>query len=98
MTISVTYLMYWILLISLVASVLTITDKSRAKRHRRRIPERTLMTVGALGGAAVMLLCMLLIRHKTRHLKFMLGLPLMAVIQLALFLAARHSTYFLFVR
>ena len=98
MRISTTYLMYWILLISVWAMIITFTDKSRAKRRRRRIPERTLMWSGALGGATAMLLCMLIIRHKTRHVKFMLGLPLMILAQFGLFLAAWHSNVIHFVR
>ena len=63
--------------ISLVAFVLTVSDKRRAKKQRWRIPEATLLWVGALGGAAAMLATMRWIRHKTRHRKFMWGLPLM---------------------
>ena len=67
-----------------VGSVLiTVLDKIAAKRHAWRIPESTLLLLGALGGAPAMLLTMLLIRHKTRHLKFMLGLPLLILLQCA---------------
>lgn len=98
MRISTTYLMYWILIINIVGMMMTFMDKSRAKRRQRRIPERNLMWVGALGGAASMFLCMLLIRHKTRHPKFMVGLPLMILAQSGLFFAAWHSSVIYFVR
>ncbi len=98
MRIDVTYIMYWILIINLVGMIMTFTDKNRAKRRHRRVPERSLMWVGVLGGAASMFLCMLLIRHKTRHVKFMLGLPLMVLAQFGLFLAAWYSPFIMFVR
>ena len=67
---------------SLAAAVVTIADKRRAKiSGARRVPENTLMLLGALGGAAAMLITMLMIRHKTRHVKFMLGLPIILVFQ-----------------
>lgn len=74
----------WLLLISAVACILTIIDKRRARLHRWRIPEATLLTCGFLGGAFAELVTMLLIRHKTKHARFMVGLPLMCVLHLAL--------------
>lgn len=67
---------------SILALWCTIADKRRAKRHMWRIPEAWLLAVGAMGGAPVMLCCMLLIRHKTRHGKFMLTLPLFTILHL----------------
>ncbi len=61
--------------ISLLAAALTVCDKRRAVRHRYRVPEATLLWVAVAGGAAAMFLTMLAIRHKTKHIKFMLGLP-----------------------
>lgn len=61
--------------ISLLAVFLTMHDKRRARRHGRRIPERTLMLVGLAGGAPAMYVTMRAIRHKTLHRKFMWGLP-----------------------
>ena len=79
-------LLFWIGLWSLAAVVLTVSDKSRARRHAWRVPEAALFTVAALGGSAAMLLVMLLIRHKTKHPKFMLGLPLILCLQIPLIL------------
>ena len=75
-------LLLWIGLWSIAAAVLTVSDKSRARRHAWRIPEAALFTAAALGGSAAMLLVMLLIRHKTKHPKFMLGLPLILCLQI----------------
>lgn len=80
----------WLAGISLVSVVVTIIDKLRAQRQNgaRRVPENTLMLLAALGGAASMLITMLMIRHKTRHVKFMLGLPIILVFQAVLVLYA----------
>lgn len=65
----------WFAFISLVGIILTVYDKRIAGSGKRRIPEATLMTVGLLGAAGPMYLTMKKIRHKTKHKKFMLGLP-----------------------
>ena len=81
--------------ISLLAAAATVYDKIAAKTGMRRIRESTLLMIGALGGAAVMLLVMLLNRHKTRHVKFMAGLPAILGLQLgAVFLYARVAGLF----
>ena len=70
--------------ISLVAVVITVADKIFVKKGMWRIPETTLMTVGLLGGALGMFVTMRTIRHKTKHKKFMIGLPLMIALHAAL--------------
>ena len=71
--------------VNLLGIALTVYDKIAAKkRPRRRVPEKTLLLVGALGGCAGMYAAMLLIRHKTRHAKFMLGLPAIALLHAAI--------------
>ncbi len=64
-----------------MAVVVTIVDKWKAKRGAWRIPESTLLIVAALGGSLAMYATMLAIRHKTRHSKFMLGIPLILLFQ-----------------
>lgn len=73
---------------SLVAVILTLYDKAIAGSRRRRIPERVLMWVGALGGAEAMLLTMKWIRHKTQKNKFMVGLPLLILLHIVLVVLA----------
>ncbi len=70
--------------ISLVAAVMTVADKIFAKKGMWRIPEATLMLVGLLGGALAMFITMRTVRHKTKHKKFMIGLPLMIALHAAL--------------
>ena len=68
-------------LFSIISVIITLVDKSRARHNGKRISEATLMSFAALGGAVFMFLTMLLIHHKTKHVKFMLGLPLMIIYQ-----------------
>ena len=67
--------------VSLLSVIVTVADKIKARRGERRVPENTLMLLAALGGSAAMLVTMLLIRHKTRHIRFMLGIPIIMILQ-----------------
>ena len=78
----------WVAIISLLAIIFTVHDKSCAKKGKWRVPENTLMLLGALGGAAAMFFTMRCIRHKTKHLKFMLGLPVLFLLHLTLLVFA----------
>lgn len=80
------YFIIYLLIISLTAIIMTVSDKSRAKKHSRRVPEKTLFTTAALGGSAAMYITMLTIRHKTKHKRFMIGLPLIIFAQTGIFL------------
>lgn len=58
-------------------------DKRNAKRGMRRIRERTLLWSAALLGAAGAFCGMCVFRHKTKHANFMIGVPLLLLIHLA---------------
>ena len=74
----------YLLILSVWAVMITAYDKHAAKKHPdRRIREATLFAVSALGGSVAMLLTMLSIRHKTLHKRFMIGIPLIIVAQIA---------------
>ncbi len=78
------FLAWYLLGISLVSVVVTVADKRKAKKGAWRIPEATLLGLAALGGSVAMYLTMHLIRHKTKHPKFMLGIPVIFLLQLGL--------------
>ena len=63
-------------------------DKYKAKRGKWRIKESTLFLLSALGGSAAMYITMRLIRHKTLHKRFMIGIPLIIIAQTALLIIA----------
>ncbi len=77
------FLLY-LLLINAVGFALMLIDKRKARKNRWRIPEATLMAVAALGGSIGSLFGMYLVRHKTRHPKFTLGIPLILAVQLVI--------------
>ncbi len=66
----------YVVLIGIVAVAITVGDKAAAKKKKWRVPEATLMLIGLFGGALPMFVTMKTIRHKTKHMKFMIGLPL----------------------
>lgn len=67
-----------------LAVIVTVKDKLAAKKRQRRVPERALLLIGALGGSLAMLITMLIIRHKTRKPKFMVGLPVILAVHIIL--------------
>lgn len=58
-------------------------DKMKAKRGRNRISEKTLLLAAALMGGLGALLGMFAFRHKTKHAKFLLGVPLLLILNVA---------------
>ena len=76
----------YLLAITAVSVALTIWDKKTIKRRAMRVPESVLFLLAALGGSFGMYITMLIIRHKTRHRSFMLGLPVIMVLQITLVL------------
>ena len=75
----------YLVLMNAAAFVLMHADKKRARKGRWRIPESTLLAIAALGGSAGAIIGMYVFRHKTRHPKFTVGLPLILIFQIVLF-------------
>ncbi len=86
MTLPVKILLIYIGIISLISIIVCIYDKKISKLNRvsLRTPERTLLILSALGGSVAMFICMQLIRHKTKHAKFMIGIPVIFIFQCVL--------------
>ena len=74
---------YYLLLINAIGLLIMCIDKLLAKKQARRVPERTLLWVAALGGSFGSLLGMMLARHKTRKPKFYITVPLLLALQAA---------------
>ena len=79
-----TVFVIYILIVWLLSVILTIYDKAAAKKRKTRIPERTLLILGLVGGAIPMLAMMKMIRHKTKKAKFMVWLPIFSVMHIIL--------------
>lgn len=74
----------YLIIINASAFLLMLIDKQKARRGIWRIPETTLLASAILGGSIGALAGMYCFRHKTRHLKFTLGIPLILTAQIAL--------------
>ncbi|MBQ3900269.1 MAG: DUF1294 domain-containing protein [Clostridia bacterium] len=80
------YLLIPLAVFSVIGAAAAVKDKRAAVRGERRVPEARLLLYGLLGGAAAEFIVMAAIRHKTRKKKFMIGLPVVALLHFALFL------------
>lgn len=77
-------ILIYLLIINAAAFLLMLVDKLKAKKNLWRIPESTLMASALLGGSVGALLGMYTVRHKTKHKKFTVGIPLILIAQIAL--------------
>lgn len=77
-------LLIYLAVINLVAFAAMGFDKSRAKRHMRRVSEKALFLLALFGGSIGSLCGMYFFRHKTKHLRFQIGIPLILLCQIAL--------------
>ncbi len=77
-------MLIYLLLVNAVGFVLMLLDKYKAKNNLWRIPEATLMGVALIGGSVGSLIGMYTVRHKTKHPKFTIGIPVILAAQLVL--------------
>ncbi len=78
------FLFGYFIVVTLFTFVLYGIDKYKARHQRWRISEATLLLMAAIGGSVGALLGMKVFRHKTQHLKFKIGVPLILLLQLTL--------------
>lgn len=77
-------ILLYLLVMDIVVFVLFAVDKSRARRGGRRISEATLLLTALLGGSVGALFGMIVLRHKTRHAKFCILIPLFLLLRVSL--------------
>lgn len=75
---------YYIAAINIIAFIVYGIDKLKAKKGYWRIPESTLLLLAAFGGSIGAWCGMMVWRHKTKHLKFRIGVPVIFLLQFAL--------------
>ncbi len=85
-------LLGYLAVISVLSILVCVYDKfaSKTGKVQWRIPEKSLFVWSVLGGGAAMFLTMLLIRHKTKHPQFMIGIPVIILLQAALLFVLVH--------
>lgn len=76
---------YYLIIVNLLGFLLMWLDKSYAIHGKWRISEKNLLLIAILGGSLGSILGMYSFRHKTKHNKFKLGLPIILVVQITLF-------------
>lgn len=69
--------------LSIIGLISMAVDKSKAKRGAWRIPEKVLFAIAFLGGGLGSLIGMYAFRHKTKHTSFVIGIPIGAVVSVA---------------
>lgn len=70
--------------LSIIGLISMAVDKSKAKRGAWRIPEKALFAVAFIGGGLGSLIGMYAFRHKTKHTSFIVGIPIGAVVSVAI--------------
>lgn len=79
-------LLIYLLTINAASLCFMLADKYKAMKKVWRIPEATLLGLAAIGGSLGAWLGMVLFRHKTRHPKFAVGIPLLLLLHIAVLL------------
>lgn len=77
---AVSYILIALLIWNIAVMFLYAADKRRARKHKRRIPEKTLLLCAFLGGGVGALAGMLLFRHKTKHTRFIIMVPVACLV------------------
>ena len=85
--------LYYLVAVSVIGAVVCIYDKLAAAWDGRRVPERTLFFWALVGGGPGVYLTMLLIRHKTLHRSFMLGIPAIMIFQIVIIIGIYNILY-----
>ena len=77
-------LLVYLLIVNALGFIPMLVDKIKAKKNLWRIPEATLFLVAAIGGSIGSILGMYTFRHKTKHVSFLLGMPLILAVQIVI--------------
>lgn len=72
----------YLVIINVVTFMAYAMDKRKARKRKWRIPEKTLLFFAVIGGSVGALLGIHILHHKTKHLKFTVGVPVVLMIQI----------------
>lgn len=72
----------YLFLINAAGFLIMLIDKQKARKNRWRIPERVLIGIATVGGSLGIMAGMRIFRHKTRHEKFTVGVPVILALQI----------------
>ncbi len=71
----------YLVIVNIIGFVAMGSDKKRAIKDLRRIPEKTLFLLSIIGGSIGTLAGMYAFRHKTKHWYFVIGMPAILIVQ-----------------
>lgn len=74
----------YVIVINLIGFFIMWLDKRKAKKGSWRIPEKTLFIITALGGGIGTIAGMYTFRHKTQKIAFVIGFPLITILEILL--------------
>lgn len=89
---NINIILIYLAIINTLTFLIMAIDKYKAKRARRRIPEKTLFTFVFLGGGIGGIIAMYTIRHKNKKIRFVIGFPLILILEIVTF----FCVYFMF--
>ena len=84
---------YYFIAVSVIGAAVCLYDKGAAAHGWARVPERTLFFWALVGGGPGVYLTMLLIRHKTLHRSFMIGIPAIMILQIVIIAGIYNILY-----
>ena len=84
------YSIYYLIFINIISFLTIFIDKKKAIKRKWRIKESTLFLLSFIGGSLGVILGIYSFRHKTKHIKFTLGIPLILIVQVLLFIFIKY--------
>lgn len=87
-------LILYLIAINIVGFIAMAVDKSKAKHKKWRTPEKKLLIIAIIGGSVGCLIGMDLFRHKTKHKKFYVGVPIILMAQIVVALIVLKIKFF----
>lgn len=76
-------LIYYLVLINIISFIVFWIDKERARKRKWRVPEKNLFLLAILLGSPGCIAGMHILRHKTKHPRFLIGMPVILIFQIA---------------
>jgi len=78
------YLYIYLIVINLIGFITMYSDKKKSERRQWRVPEARLFGIAIILGSIGILSGMYVFHHKTKHMKFVLGIPIILITQIML--------------
>lgn len=88
---SLSLLIIYLVSVNIIGFALMGNDKRRARKNAFRIPEATLFAFSIIGGSIGTLIGMYTFRHKTKHMTFKIGIPVIIFVQILFIVLLRLS-------